>query len=99
MKFICLFFAVVFLGIVQSDEADLDQAEKQEAEALEDLSGPQDENPDGYDEALEDEGNMQRKDRTRQCWRSGGRCFLALCPRGTTRIGKCTFSYLCCKAK
>ncbi|CAI5771425.1 ---NA--- [Podarcis lilfordi] len=99
MKFICLFFAVVFLGIVQSDEADLDQAEKQEAEALEDLSGPQDENPAGYDEALEDEGNMKWRNGTNLCESAGGKCFFAFCPRGSMRIGKCGRFRRCCKAK
>lgn len=55
MKFVCLFFALVFLCSAQADEADLAKMEKQEGENLKDFL--QEEDPAGDDQGLQDEGN------------------------------------------
>ncbi|CAI5771436.1 Hypothetical predicted protein [Podarcis lilfordi] len=53
MKFVCLFFALVFLCSAQADEADLAKMEKQEGENLKDFL--QEEDPAGDDQGLQDE--------------------------------------------
>ncbi|CAI5771427.1 Hypothetical predicted protein [Podarcis lilfordi] len=95
MKFVCLFFAVVFLGIAQSDEAD---GQKQWRKPLEDwpgLQGPDPALPADYDEALKDEEDVPCPKIPIYCITLGGRC-RHRCGQNEKLVGRCFSTRSCC---
>nr|AAZ75612.1 CLP-POGU2 [Pogona barbata] len=98
MRFLYLLFAVAFLFSVQAEDAELEQ--EQQGDPWEGLDEFQDQPPDDLgadDDAAEDRADIQFRSGFDGCRRSRGKCYRFMCPRGTATVGKCSFTFFCCK--